>query len=46
VYDVDYTDSSEGSVNFSTNVAGNFVWIRARVEQFTGGTITKIMMSY
>ena len=46
VYDVDYTDSSEGSINFSTNITGNFVWMRARIEEFTGGTITKIMMSY
>ena len=32
--------------NFSTNVEGNFTWIRARVELFTQGTITKLMLSY
>jgi hypothetical protein len=46
VYDVDYTDSSSATTNFSTNITGNFVWIRARVEQFTAGTISKVMMSY
>jgi hypothetical protein len=46
VSDVDYTDSSVGDINFSTNITGNFTWIRARVQDFTAGTITKIMMSY
>lgn len=32
--------------NFSVNIAGNFVWIRANVEGFTAGTITKLMISY
>ena len=45
VYEVDYTDSSE-SVNFSTNITGNFTWIRANVEDFTSGTITRVDMSY
>lgn len=38
--------SSPISSNFSRNVEGNFTWIRARVENFTAGTITKIMLSY
>jgi len=46
VYDVDYTDSSLGDINFSTNITGNFTWIRARVQDFAAGTITKVMMSY
>jgi hypothetical protein len=32
--------------NFSVNIVGNFVWIRANVEFFTVGTITKVTMSY
>ena len=32
--------------NFSVNVTGNFTWIRARVEGFEAGTITKVEMSY
>jgi hypothetical protein len=32
--------------NFSRNITGNFVWIRARVSDFSAGTISKIMLSY
>jgi len=32
--------------NFSTNITGNFTWIRARVENFEAGTITEVVMSY
>ena len=32
--------------NFSTNITGNFTWIRANVELFDAGTITKVMLSY
>ena len=46
VYDVNYTDSTAATTNFSTNITGNFVWIRARVEEFTAGTISRIMISY
>ena len=46
VYDVDYTDSSSATTNFSTNITGNFTWIRARVEQFSAGTISRITISY
>jgi len=46
VYDVDYTDSTAATTNFSTNITGNFVWIRARVEEFTDGSISKVMISY
>jgi len=45
VSEADYTDSTE-SINFSTNVTGNFTWIRANVEDFTAGTITRVVMSY
>jgi len=32
--------------NFSRNITGNFVWIRASVRDFEAGTISKIMLSY
>jgi hypothetical protein len=32
--------------NFSRNITGSFVWIRARVTDFQSGTISKIMLSY
>ena len=32
--------------NFSVNITGNFTWIRANVEEFSAGSITKVMMSY
>ena len=32
--------------NFSTNVTGNFTWVRANVEGFIAGSIEKVMMSY
>ena len=32
--------------NFSTNITGNFTWMRATVTHFTAGTITKVMLSY
>ena len=28
------------------NFTGNFVWIRAKVENFTAGTITKVQFNY
>jgi len=45
VYDFD-SESSPTTNNFPTNIHGNFAWIRARVENFTAGTITKVMLSY
>jgi hypothetical protein len=45
VEDFDSVDSATTD-NFSRNITGNFVWIRARVEDFTAGTITKLMLSY
>lgn len=38
--------SQQTTNNFSTNISGNFTWIRANVELFSWGTITKVMMSY
>lgn len=32
--------------NVSFNFTGNFVWIRARVTNFTAGTITKIQLNH
>ena len=45
VEDFDSVDSATTD-NFSRNITGNFVWIRARVEDFSAGTITKLMLSY
>jgi hypothetical protein len=45
VEDYNYT-SSTTTTNFSTNITGNFTWMRASVEDFTAGTITKVMLSY
>jgi hypothetical protein len=45
VYEFDST-SAATTQNFSTNITGNFTWIRANVEHFTAGTITKVMLSY
>jgi len=40
------TTSAIITENFSRNITGYFVWIRARVENFEAGTITKVMLSY
>jgi hypothetical protein len=45
VDDFDSTSSATTN-NFSRNVTGNFTWLRARVELFSAGTITKLMLSY
>ena len=45
VYNFDST-SSPTTNNFSVNITGNFTWIRANVELFQSGTITKVDMSY
>lgn len=37
---------SGSTTNFSRNITGNFVWIRARITDFAGGSIQKIMLSY
>lgn len=38
--------SSATTDNFSRNITGKFTWIRCNVENFTAGTITKLVMSY
>ena len=45
VYEFDSTANTTTN-NFSTNITGNFTWIRANVEQFSAGTITQVVMSY
>ena len=45
VYDFD-SIADPTTNNFSTNITGNFTWIRATVIGFDAGTITKVMMSY
>ena len=46
VYEFDSTGSTSTTNNFSTNITGNFTWVRANVEEFSEGTITKLMLSY
>lgn len=41
-----FTSEVPATTNFSRNIKGNFVWIRARVENFENGTITKLDLSY
>lgn len=45
VYEYDSL-SSQTTTNFSTNITGNFTWIRANVEGFVAGTISQVAMSY
>jgi len=45
VYNFD-TTTDPTTNNFSVNINGNFTWMRANVEQFSRGTITKLMLSY
>lgn len=45
VSDFDSTSTTTTN-NFSRNITGNFTWIRARVEDFQAGTITKLTLSY
>jgi len=45
VYDYD-TASSQLTASFAANITGNFVWIRARVEDFLNGTIDQVQLSY
>jgi hypothetical protein len=45
VYDFDSIENPTTN-NFSTNITGNFTWIRATVIGFEAGTISKVMMSY
>lgn len=45
IYDFDSASSAITS-NFSANITGNFVWIRANVLFFEGGSIERIQLSY
>lgn len=45
VYEFDSTASATTN-NFSTNITGNFTWIRANVEDFDAGTINSVTLSY
>ena len=38
--------SAQITENFSTNIRGNFVWLRAKISDFSAGTINKIVLSY
>lgn len=39
-------DSSAITINSSTTITGNYVWIRARVTNFAGGVINYVTVSY
>lgn len=41
-----YQSPTAGSADFSQGITGNFTWLRARVEGFTGGTITSVTLTY
>lgn len=45
VYKFD-SNASPTTNNFSTNITGNFTWMRAHVTDFSTGTITKLSLSY
>lgn len=45
IYDFD-SRSSPTTQNFSTNITGNFTWIRAYVSHFDQGTIQQVTLSY
>lgn len=45
VYEFD-SNTSPTTNNFSTNITGNFTWMRANVKDFSQGTITKLTVSY
>jgi len=38
--------SSQETGDFSQALIGNFTWLRARVTDFTGGTITAVTLTY
>lgn len=43
----DFDSTSQTTTdNFSRNITGNFTWIRAFVQDFEAGTITKLTLSY
>jgi hypothetical protein len=33
-------------INTSDNITGNIVWIKAKINNFTSGTITKVTVAY
>jgi len=45
VYRVDTIDTPLTDF-FPVNITGNFTWMRANVDLFSAGTITKVMLSY
>lgn len=50
VYEFPNDSTQDGSTaistDFSTSITGNFVWLRATVSGFTGGTITSVVLTY
>lgn len=47
-FEINVFDSltSATTQNFSANLSGNYTWIRAKVEGFSAGTISKVTLSY
>ena len=44
VDDIEYTEATTNQISY--NFVGNLVWIRVKVEDFTAGTIRKIIYNY
>ena len=42
----DVYETSTGTGDFSQAITGNFTWLRARVTDFTSGTITAVTLTY
>jgi hypothetical protein len=41
---IEYTESTSGA--FVYNFVGNYVWVRARIENWTAGSINSIILSH
>ena len=41
---INYTEATTGS--FSYNFTGNYIWVRARIEDWTAGTVNSIIFSH
>ena len=46
VMNVVYNDPAGTTINSFNNVIGNYVWIRARITNFTQGTLNHVKVSY
>jgi len=46
VLEKDHSDSSLTSGSFIDNFTGNYVWVRARIEGWTDGTVNSIRLNH